>query len=125
MLHILCTYFSIYPFKMSPRSMTLVVMFIHKRSFLDFTFRLYIYSQLLLLNKFKILPGRGVTIRMPHDTIRIEIFGCDTILFDTIHICTVKSYTVYVASEQLYCECNTEIHILVQYNSVLRSSKSQ
>ena len=40
--------------------------------------------------------NRGVTIRMPHDTIHIEIFGCDTILFDTIHICTVKRYRLVI-----------------------------
>ena len=54
--------------------------------FLWFQFNI---QDLLLCNQCDV-GGRGVTIRMPHDTIRIENFGCDTILFDTIHICTVK-----------------------------------
>ena len=48
---------------------------------------------------------------MPHDTIRIEIFGCDTILFDTIHICTVKSFRLVIN-----CTCRLRAAILqVQY----------
>ena len=43
-------------------------------------------------NTILLLFCRGITIRMPHDTIRIENFGCDMILFDMIHICTLKSY---------------------------------
>ena len=54
---------------------------------------------------------KGVTIRMPHDTIRIENFGCDTILFYTIHICTVKSYRLVI---KLYMSLRAAI-LRVQY----------
>ena len=47
-------------------------------------------------NMYTGITFRGVTIRMPHDTIRIENSSCDTILFDTIHICTVKSYRLVI-----------------------------
>ena len=58
-------------------------------------------------------PGRGVTIRMSHDTIRIENFGCHTILFDMIHIYTVKRYRLviklYMSPPSSYiATCNTD-----------------
>ena len=56
-----------------------------------------------ILISWKIVPAggicpvsRGVTIRTSHDSICIENFGCDTILFDTIHICTVKRYRLVI-----------------------------